>query len=147
MHLTVAGKDRSADLGRQVAAAAARLQATASIGALAPEHSALSLRESSDGADYLRRLVGLLRLRHGLRTTDYYAPRAPGLRGRLSATLKKFLWKLLRYQHDRMAFQQNLVNELAIAALEFQQGHLDGELAELKARLAALERGFPGSSA
>ena len=147
MQLTVGGKDRAADLGRQVAAEAARLQASGGIGALSPGHSALALRASADRDDYLRRFIELLRLRHGLRTADYYVPRAPGLRGLLSAALKKYLWKLLRYQHDRMAFQQNLVNELAIAALEFQRAESERDLAELKRRVAALEQGRGGGAA
>ena len=55
--------------------------------------------------------------------------------------LKTVLWKLLRYQHDRTAFQQNLINELAIDALEFQQDRLDRELTELQQRVAGLEAG------
>jgi len=140
VHLTVAGKDRSGDLGVEVAAAAAQLQASGSVGALAPEHSALVLKAAADRADYLRRYLGLLGLRHGVRTADYYVPRGPGWRGRIAAAMKTALWKLLRYQHDRIAFQQNAVNELAIAALEFQREETERELAELKRRLALLER-------
>lgn len=140
MQLTVASKDRSGDLGRDVAAAAARLQASGTVGALAPEHSALALKAAEDRADYLRRYLDLLRLRHGIRTADYHVPRGPGLRGKTALALKTFLWKLLRYQHDRMAFQQNAVNELAIDALEFQREELERDVADVKRRLAALER-------
>ena len=140
MNLTVAGEDRSGDLGRQVAAEAARLQATGTVGALSPEHSARMLKAAADRPDYLRRYLELLRLRHGIRTADYYIPRGPGLRGKAALALKTVLWKLLRYQHDRMAFQQNAVNELAIDALEFQREELERDLADLKRRMAALER-------
>ncbi len=140
MKLTVAGKDRSGDLGRDMAADAARLQAAGSVGALAPEHSALALKAATDRADFLRRYVALLRLRHGVRTADYYIPRGPGWRGRIAVALKTVLWKLLRYQHDRMACQQNAVNELAIAALEFQRDETERDLADLKRRVVALEQ-------
>jgi hypothetical protein len=147
MNLTVAGKDRTGDLGRQMAEEAARLRTSGSIGALSPEHSALVLKSAADRADYLRRFIELLRLRHGLRTADYHIPRGPGLRGKVALVLKTVLWKLLRYQHDRMAFQQNAVNELAIDALEFQQGQFAGELADLRRRLAALEQNRGGGCA
>ena len=140
MNLTVAGKDRSGDLGRDVAAEAARLRASGTVGALSPEHSALALKAAADRADYLRRYLDLLRLRHGLRTADYYIPRGPGWRGRIAVALKTVLWKLLRYQHDRLAFQQNAVNELAIDALEFQRDETERDLADLKRRVADLER-------
>ena len=146
MKLFVAGKDRTADLGPEIAAEAARLKASGSIAALSPQHSALVLKESLDRDDFLRRFIDLLRLRHGVRTADYYIPRGPGLRGQVAVAVKAFLWKLLRYQHDRMAFQQNLVNELAIDALEFQH-HLGRELAELDHRVARLEQDRSGTRA
>jgi hypothetical protein len=136
----VAGKDRSGDLGRAVAADAARLQASGDVGALSPEHSALVLKAAADRADYLRRYVDLLRQRHGVRTADFYVPRRPGWVGWVAGSVKPLLWKLLRYQHDRIAFQQNAVNELAIDALEFQREELERDLADLKRRMAALER-------
>ena len=141
MNIQVAGRDRTADLGPDIAAEAAQLKATRSIAALAPEHSAQVLKNAADGDDYLHRFVGLLRLRHGVRTAEYYIPRRPGWQGRISLAVKTLLWKLLRYQHDRIAFQQNLINELAIDALEFQQDRLDRELAELRQRVAGLETG------
>ena len=53
--------------------------------------------------------------------------------------MKNSLWKLLRYQHDRIAFQQSAANELAIHALEFQAGRI----AELERRLARIEKTDP----
>lgn len=140
MNLSVAGKDRSGDLGRAVAADAARLQAAGDVGALSPEHSALTLKASADRAEYFSRYIALLRLRHGIRTADYYVPRRPGWVGWVAGTVKTLFWKLLRYQHDRIAFQQNAVNELAIDALAFQREELERDLADVKRRLAALER-------
>ena len=141
MNIHVAGKDRTADLEPAIAAEAARLKASGSIAALSPEHSAQVLKESAGADDYLRRFVALLRLRHGVRTADYYIPRGPGLRGKVALVVKTFFWKLLRYQHDRIVFQQNLINELAIDALEFQQDRLEGEVADLRRRIASLESG------
>ena len=141
MNITVAGKDRAGELGRTLAEEGARLKAAGSAGALAPGHSALSLKESADRDDFLRRFIGLLQLRHGVRTADFYIPRGPGLRGRVALAVKTFLWKLLRYQHDRITFQQNLINELTLDALEFQQDRLGRELAELRQRAAGLESG------
>jgi hypothetical protein len=146
MKIIVAGKDRTADLGAPVAAESARLEAQAAVTPLWPGHSALSLKDSTDEADYLRRFTGLLRLRHGIRTGAFHIARAPGLRGRLSLAVKTGLWKLLHYQHERLAAQQSLVNELAIGALEFQQDQAAQELRELRRRVERLEsadRGTP----
>ncbi|MGD9782262.1 MAG: hypothetical protein AB7V14_08935 [Kiritimatiellia bacterium] len=141
MRIAVAGKDRTGDLGRSIAEEAGRLKSAGPVGRFAPEHSAVVLKESAGAADYQRRFIDLLRMRQGVRTSDYYVPRAPGLRGRASAAAKTLLWKLLRYQHDRISFQQNLINELAIDALEFQQGPMEQEWADLKRRVESLEEG------
>ena len=141
MKIAVAGKDRADDLGRQVAADAAHLKASGSIGSLAPEHTALRLKRSVNPDDYLYHFIELLRMRHGIRTADYYIPRGPGLRGKVAVALKTFLWKLLRYQHDRITLQQSLVNELEINAVEFQRDRLNQEVAELRRRIERLEQG------
>ncbi len=143
MKITVAGQDRSSDLGQAMSAEAARLQAAGGIGALAPDHTALRLKVADPRQDYLGKFIDLLRIRHGIRTTDYYIPRGPGLRGKVAVALKTFLWKLLRYQHDRITYQQNTVNELTINALEFQQARI----AELERRLARLEKPAAGEPA
>ena len=141
MNVTIGGVSKNDDIVPQIVAEAGRLTATRTIGALAPDHTALRLKASADLDDYVGRFVDLLRIRHGIRTADYYIPRGPNLRGKVAAALKTFLWKLLRYQHDRIAFQQSTANELAINALEFQAGRI----AELERRLARIEK--PDSAA
>ena len=140
MKITVAGQDRTGDLGPAMAAEADRLRAGGGIGALAPDHTALRLKRSRDLDDYVYHFVELLRMRHGVRTSDYYIPRGPGLRGTVAVAVKTFLWKLLRYQHDRLTLQQNLINELEINAVEFQRDRVNQELADLKRRVADLEQ-------
>ncbi len=54
--------------------------------------------------------------------------------------MKRCLWKLLRYQHDRIVFRQNLINGLFTQALESELLLRRRETAELRARLAALEK-------
>lgn len=147
MNVSISGRDRTADLGRQVAETAASLKAKGTIGALYHEHSALALKRAPHGDEFTRWFVDLLRIRHGVMTTDYYIPHGPGLRGRLAVRLRQFLWRLLRYQHDRIAFQQNLINEMAIRGLEFQQEQMGLRFSELMKRIDQLEsRGANGGS-
>ena len=103
--------------------------------------SAMMLLDARSEEEYRAEFLRLLRYRNGLDTFDFHIPRKPGPAGALAARFKGVLWRLLRYQHDRIAFQQNLINELAIDALEFQQDRLDRELAELRQRVAGLETG------
>jgi hypothetical protein len=142
MKIILAGKDRAADIGSQVVAEAARLKAVGSIGSLSPEHTALRLKQCANGDEFMHDFLDLLNMRHGVRTTDYYIPRGPGLRGKVAVALKTVLWKLLRYQHDRTTFQQNLINELEINAVVFQRDRLNREVANLKIRIERLEQGL-----
>ena len=141
MKLTVAGRDRSGDLGAAIAEEAGRLKASVAVGTLSPEHSALRLKQAANLEEYITSYMELLRIRHGVQTTDYYIPRRAGIRGKVSSTVKKYLWKLLRYQYERIMFQQNLINELEINSAEFQRDRIKEELAELRHRIASLERG------
>ena len=116
------------------------MKAKGGIGALSPEHTALTFKRAMGSDEFTRWFVSLLRIRHGVRTEDYFIPHGPGLRGKLALRLKLFLWRLLRYQRDRIAFQQNLINELTIMGLELQQKQMETRFAELKDRLDQMEK-------
>lgn len=137
MYLNIAGKDRSADVGATLTRQSQRHQGKLS--PWSPGDSALSLRESQSAADYLERFCRLMRLRYALSTEAFPIPARPGVAGNLLRKLKGFLWKLLRYQHDRMAFQQNSINELVISSIDFQQAASKRRIDSLEQRIRALE--------
>jgi len=137
MQLLIAGEDRSRDLGPAIARGAPQTRAARRY---APADSALSLKAAKDEADFAERFCRLVWMRHSLRTDDFPIPSRPGWRGRVMAGIKRVLWKLLRYQHDRIAFQQNLLNELLIAALELQRRLVERRAAEMLDCLAGFER-------
>jgi len=140
MKITVANQDRTADLGAALQASArARRQSGPQPIILPPEISALALRDAASDADYLAILIRLMRRREDSDTRDFDVPRRAGRAGALLAAVKKALWKLLRYQHDRMAFQQNLFNELTVSALEYEAARRQQEHEELIRRVAELE--------
>jgi hypothetical protein len=102
------------------------------------ELSALSLRDAASEREFLDRFIDLTRRKHHADTFRIDVPRRPGMGGAALARVRQFLWKLLRYQHDRMAFQQNLINSQFAAAIEFQKDEarrVEGRVAELEKRL------------
>jgi len=72
-------------------------------------------------------------------TESFPIPGKPGSTGTILRTIKGILWKLLRYQHDRMAFQQNAINELVISSFDFQRTASRRAIADLEHRIRALE--------
>ena len=52
----------------------------------------------------------------------------------------------MKYQHDRMAFQQVLISEVAVNALAYQHAAQQRDVALLEARMAELERRVQRSS-
>lgn len=90
--------------------------------------------------DYLERYGKLMRFRYALCTDPFPIPGKPGFAGTLIKKLKTFLWKLLRYQHDRMSHQQNAINELVISAQDFQNSAIQQRLNTLEQRIQELER-------
>ncbi|MBN1674714.1 MAG: hypothetical protein JXR37_26960 [Kiritimatiellae bacterium] len=139
MKLVIAGKDRSADLGPELAAAAAQRAAPELADRLRRHEAVLGLRSAPSQAAYLETLIDLLRVRHHADTGPFAIPTRPGLAGRVQASVKRFLWKLLRYQHDRMVFQQNAVNTGLTYALELQHELHQRELAALTQRVEEVE--------
>lgn len=135
----VGGKDRTAELGAGVDALVARDADPGFSELVAKQSVVLSLRDSASQAEFLDRHLALVRVRNGLRTDNFEIPRAPG---RLSGCLvwfKRVVWRLLRYQHDRMAFQQSGLNWQLTHALELMRALHSRELAELAERVERLE--------
>lgn len=139
MRITVANEDRSGTLGRQIEEAAEAVRIGAGPSFLPIEYSALSLKTVRNETEYRHTLIKLLRNRSGLDTEDFDIPRKPGTAGKLFAALKRILWKLLRYQHDRMAFKQNVINDLVIGHMEFEMMTRDEQMRSLQNRISHLE--------
>jgi hypothetical protein len=142
MKITVAGQDRTAELGPRVDAAAARARSAPLMIHPQRELSARSLLDAATEEEYLDRFVALVRRKHHADTFRIDVPRRRGAAGAALARVRLFLWKLLRYQHDRMAFQQNLINSQLAAALEFERD----EVRKLRSRVAELERRAGGGA-
>ena len=104
-----------------------------------PESSAMILGQAVDEADYLDRLVRLAWIQPDISTGDFDIPRRPGFCGRWMAVFKGMLWKLLRYQHDRMAFQHNRVYSQHAALFEFERAEYLNKISNLEARIERLE--------
>ena len=143
MKLSVAGQDRTHDLGRELRRQAAVMERgeanhKPNPALVAPDIMPLARAQSE--AEYLDQLIGLIRCRNAVDTLDFAIPRKSGVVGLCMARLKAFLWKLLRYQHDRIAFQQNLINAQLTSALEFEVTQRQKETADLKRRVVELEK-------
>jgi hypothetical protein len=138
MFLSVAGRERTQELGGELAARAGR-RPPLKCPPLAPEHSALSLGAARNRRDYLERFAVLIRIRQGLKTDSFDIPAPAGWRGGLLRAARTVLWRLLRYQHDRMAGQQNTINEFLIYAWELERQQVRQELAALTERCERLE--------
>ncbi|MFH0909085.1 MAG: hypothetical protein V1929_10010 [bacterium] len=136
MKIIVSGRDRTADLGPGIAADAARHMQDPRCAPLPWSLNARSLGDAKSESAYHERFMQLIRSGSHVDTLDHRIPRRRGFAGAVQGKLRSFLWKLLRYQHNRMAFRQNLINSHIVSALEFERN----ESAKLAARVAELER-------
>jgi hypothetical protein len=140
MKIVVAGEDRSAELGPVLRAEAAAHEADPSWHPLPAELQAPGLRGARTEQEFETRFFELARRKNHVGTEPFDIPHRPGALGALSARIKQVLWKVFRYQHDRMAFHQNMINSHLTNALEFERDALRREVARLEARMAELER-------
>lgn len=140
MNLIIAGEKRD-DLLAEISREASVLQedsrrpvtVSSEIGA-----SALTGLETENC--YHEHFLRLLRYRDAVDTLDFGIPRKPGFIGWWLSRLKQVLWRLLRHQHDRLAFRQNLINGLFTEALENEHRLRMRETSELRQRLEELEK-------
>ena len=140
LEITVAGRDRSRDLTPGLQAAAEKAVADPWHRQLPPELLATTLRGCRDEPEFLDRLIGLMRRKSHTDTMRFDIPRRPGFAGSVWATIRRKLWKLLRYQHDRVIFRQNMVNTQFMNAIEFERDLLRAEVGRLERRIEQLER-------
>jgi hypothetical protein len=126
-HILIAGNDRTRDILPEATDSAT------------PDNATTPLLQARHEAEYLSRLLAKLRTESGLQSAGLNPVPRPGLLGRLQVALHRFLWKLLRYQHDHMAFQQSAINAETAAALEYLRAEYRHDLNQLTQRLAALE--------
>jgi hypothetical protein len=149
MKIIVAGKDQTEELGpavRRQAEAMRRGDTNRRPAELPAVISALALRQTASESAYLNELLRLIRYREGVDTLPFHIPVRPGRLGRLLGRIKGLLWTLLRYQHDRIVFRQNLINSQLTSALEFESQARQREVADLARRVAELEKRIaPGS--
>lgn len=152
MKILIAGQDHTLSLGaeiRQNAADLKKLTGRAAPPKISSEIGALALHKARSDTEYLSHYLQLLRYRDAFDTYDFDIPRKAGFCGAIMAGFKKFLWKLLRYQHDRIAFRQNLINGLFTNAIEFEmeeRQHKDQEICMRLERIEAFLRNKEASS-
>lgn len=141
MRITVAGKDRSADLGDDLAREAAALARSNTVLPCGHEDSVLRLRDGTSMAEYLQIYAPLMSVNGGLRialTTPPRPPR-PGLVPRLRRWLRPILLRVLTHEHAYIVHQQATINELLATAFEFEVAESQRRCAAIESRLAALE--------
>ena len=133
MKLIVAGKDRSHDIAPEIAQAAlatSRLDEPPVFPS--DDYSVLSLRAAQTDGEFLDAMIKAMWNRTGISTLDFHVPGRTSVKGRIMTAVRRFLWKLLRYQHDRIAFQQNTINAQMTAAIEFLRTEQKREILELR---------------
>ncbi|HMO51142.1 MAG TPA: hypothetical protein PKE26_07845 [Kiritimatiellia bacterium] len=91
------------------------------------------LADAKDVADYRQRLIALIREQSAVVIEDFKPPVRRGWIGILMQPWRRFWWKQLRYQHEKIAAQHNAVTALIVAALDEQ----DQRLKELERRAEA----------
>ncbi len=140
MRLWVNGRDRTADIGESVSkSAVVREKRGPAPARISSDISAMMLLDARSEEEYRAEFLRLLRYRNGLDTFDFHIPRKPGPAGALAARFKGVLWRLLRYQHDRISFRQNLINCFFTGLFEIEIGQRDREIEDLRRRLGRIE--------
>ena len=136
MKIIISGRDRTDEFAGPLRADAQARLNDPELPPIPQDISALGLAAATSEQDFDERYLRLIRIRAHIDTRKYDIPHRPGFIGSIQHAVRKFLWKLLRFQLDRIAFRQNLVNSQLVHALEFERARVR----KLEQRVAELER-------
>ena len=138
MTILVAGRDRSADIGAEIRRAAARLSEPRPV-LCGTEDSALLLRKARSPHEYLAILCRLLRARHGIYTGANALPMRNGKPGLVRGFMMRIALRFLAYEHQWLAYQQGLINELVINALDMERASMESHRVKMEKKILELE--------
>jgi len=140
MKLTVAGKDRSGDLGKELEQAMATRPDPGLSSLLSGEASILALKDASDETEYLTQHLNLIQSRHSVDPSTLSIPHNRGITGRCLYWIRRVLWKLLFPFQNQITFCQNTVNQLLTNQIRIEhQAHMK-KFRELEQRVQELEK-------
>jgi hypothetical protein len=136
----VAGRDGTEDLGAELARdAAGRMLACGR--PPRPRHlSALSLAASADEGAFLDGFIGQVRSKDQVDVGTFETVPKPGLKGKIFHAARMLMWRVLRYQHERLFARQNTINAYLAEAIAFEREQARREIDALESRLATVEK-------
>jgi hypothetical protein len=139
--LWINGREREADLGREVREEAGALRDPALECCLRAERPILAAGETEGPEACTDALLEALRARCAVDVAAYALP-AGGRRP--VALLRRLLWRLMRHPHEWFAFRHNTIHAQLVAQLLFEREERRREAEELRARVAHLEQTAAG---
>jgi hypothetical protein len=119
---------------------ATALRADPKLTPLPPSLDAVALRDAESPEAFDRRFLELVRIKSHVDTLDFDIPHRAGWKGAWMQRVRKGLWVLLRYQHDRMFARQNRINAMLSSALELERAARVSEGVALRRRIEDLEQ-------
>ncbi len=146
MQITVAGQNRSDELGPILEQNVSGRSAIADIQARIDEQAdVLALKEFRTSTAFLDAFTQLVSRKGYVQPDTFPLPCAQGPASRVFGSLRRVLWKLTRWQSDAMAFQQNAANQQLAGLLAFEKAERERQVQALQERLDALESGGPSA--
>ncbi len=141
MVLTVAGKDRSDDLGRDINAAAKALNNPILQKSIDDGAAVLALGEADTEDDFIDDYLKVFGARTQVDLSRCSLPdgASSGVGGRVVGLVRKFVWRLLRFAFEWNVFHQNVVNEQQAIALAHEVRLRKRENDDLRKRIDELE--------
>jgi hypothetical protein len=130
--ILIGGREVTPDFAPAMNAAVRQMEQRKDSVFLPPHMSALRLRTARSGSELGATYADLLRYRHHVNPAAFFLPPARNLRERVLNGMRRLLWKVLRYQHERLFFRQNLINSHFTGLLDLQARELQALRAEVE---------------
>ena len=145
MKISVAGIDMTNSVGPAVSEAATvrRLRLEKSrradlIDLIDRQGHILTLSDCSSEREYLKKFFWILKTAPQVHTRDFDIPVRNSIFAGFLTGIRRFFWKFFRYQHDRMAFQQNMVTQQLNSAIRYLENEYVKEIARYETEMKNL---------
>lgn len=135
--ILVAGRDRTAELSAPLAVLVREMEQRGASVFLPHDRSSLRLRDATSGPELMSLYAEQLRYRQHVDISTTILPPTRGACGWLINRVQVLLWRVMRYQHQRAFFRQNLINSHLLGLLEMQIR----ELRALRSEVESLRKG------
>ena len=144
MKISVAGKDRTDDLGKRLSKGVHSRPDDGLANSITKEAGLVLPHTGEEINAYADRQIGVMGGHTNIDVTTIRFARRPGLVGMAGWLLRRLMWKLQRFNFEWLTFKQNTINRQFAHQIELEHAARARQAEQLEKRVRTLESRLAG---